>query len=182
MDSKISRAARHPLIFIAVLALLMVGCKENNWTEWKVQNELWLANNLKNDSTVKVTASGLQYKILADPTPTDAKPNKTSYVTCDYTLTLINGNILEGGTDKAHGTFSLSSVISGFAEGCCLVHNNGDIRIFVPYYLGYDESKVNDDDTYNAVGNEGTEGTHGYIPPYSTLIYDIHICAVSGSN
>ncbi|MBQ1874810.1 MAG: FKBP-type peptidyl-prolyl cis-trans isomerase [Paludibacteraceae bacterium] len=166
------------IFFFLALALLMTGCKENNWTEWKVQNELWLQRNLEQDSMVKVTASGLQYKILADPTPTDAKPSRTSYVTCDYTLTLINGNKLEGG----HGTFALSSVISGFAEGCCLIHNNGDIRIFVPYYLGYDEEKVNDNDTYNAVGNEGTEGTHSYIPPYSTLIYDIHICSVSGSN
>ena len=156
----------------------MTGCKENNWTEWKVQNELWLQRNLEQDSMVKVTASGLQYKILADPTPTDAKPSRTSYVTCDYTLTLINGNKLEGG----HGTFALSSVISGFAEGCCLIHNNGDIRIYIPYALGYDEDKVSDNDTYNAVGNEGTEGTHSYIPPYSTLIYDIHICSVSGSN
>ena len=178
MDSKIKvKGERLKVIVVGLLALLMVGCKENNWMEWKVQNELWLEQNLQ-DPAVKVTASGLQYIILADPTPTDAKPNKTSYVTCDYTLTLINGNKLEGG----HGTFLLSNVISGFAEGCCLVHNNGDIRIFVPYYLGYDEAKVSEDDEYNAVGNEGTEGTTGYIPPYSTLIYDIHICSVSGSN
>lgn len=163
-------------LFLAI-TIALTGCKENKWTEWKVQNELWLQQNLK-DSTVKVTASGLQYTILADPTPTDAKPNRTSYVTCDYTVKLINGNQIEGG----HGQFYLGSVITGFAEGCCLIHNNGDIRIFVPYHLGYDEQKVSDNDTYNAAGNEGTEGSHAYIPPYSTLIYDIHICSVSGSN
>ena len=179
MDSTLRIKWIRPIVY-GLLSLFLIplsSCKENNWAEWKVQNELWLEQN-QQDPAVKTTASGLQYIILADPTPTDAKPNKTSYVTCDYTLTLINGNKLEGG----HGTFSLSSVISGFAEGCCLVHNNGDIRIFVPYYLGYDETKVNDNDEYNAAGNEGTEGTTGYIPPYSTLIYDIHICSVSGSN
>ena len=176
MDSKISRAARHPLIFIAI-SLLLFGCKQHNWMDWKTQNEVWLAQNIASDSTVKVTKSGLQYKIIADPTPLDAKPSSASNVTCDYTLKLINGNVLESG----HYTFALSSVISGFAEGCCLVHNNGDIRLFIPYYLGYDKTKVDEDDEYNAVGNEGTEGTHSYIPPYSTLIYDIHICSVSGN-
>ena len=57
--------------------------------DWKVQNELWLEQNLKNDPSIRVTTSGLQYKIIADPTPSDARPNKTSYVTCDYTLRLI---------------------------------------------------------------------------------------------
>ena len=119
-------------IIIALCAVFFFGCKQNNWVDWKTQNEVWLAQNAANDTTIKTTASGLQYKILADPTPQDAKPNKTSYVTCDYTLRLINGNQLESG----HATFALSSVISGFAEGCCLVHNNGDIQLYIPYYLG----------------------------------------------
>lgn len=165
------------LTVLTVIALCAISCKKNNWTEWKVQNELWMENNLANDKSVRVTASGLQYKLIADPTPSDARPNKTSYVTCDYTGRLINGNVFDSG----HATFYLGNVITGFAEGCCLIHNNGDIRIFVPYALGYDESKVKDNDIYNAVGNEGTEGTQGYIPPYSTLIYDIHICSVSSS-
>lgn len=164
------------IILLSMLSLLLVGCKENNWTEWKVQNELWMEQNGQNPN-VRTTASGLQYTIIADPTPSDARPNKTSYVTCDYTVRLINGNQIEGG----HRTFYLGQVISGFAEGCCLVHNNGDILLYVPYSLGYDETKVSDNDTYNAVGNEGTEGTQSYIPPYSTLIYEIHICSVTGS-
>ena len=165
------------ILLYLTLCLALTACKENNWMDWKVQNELWLEQNLKNDPSVRVTASGLQYKIIADPTPSDARPNKTSYVTCDYTLRLINGNKVAGG----HTSFSLSQETSGLAEGCCLIHNNGDIRIFIPYALGYDEGKVSENDTYNAVGNEGTEGTQGYIPPYSTLIYDIHICGVTGN-
>ena len=174
MDSKIRTFI---ILACTICSFMLSGCKENNWMDWKVQNEVWLEQN-RQDPSVKVTSNGLQYIILADPTPTDAKPGITSYVTCDYTLSLINGNELE----KGHSTFYLGSVISGFAEGCCLVHNNGDIRLFIPYYLSYDQTKVKDNDTYNAVGNEGTEGTQTYIPPYSTLIYDIHICSVSGSN
>ena len=145
--------------------------------DWKVQNEVWLADTLARDTSIKVTKTGLMYKIKRDINPTDAKPSRTSSVTCDYKLWLINGNMIESG----HATFNLQQVISGFAEGCCLVHNQGDILLFIPYYLGYDESKVQEDDEYNAEGNGGTEGTVGYIPPYSTLIYDIHICGVTGN-
>ena len=51
--------------------------------------------------------------------------------------------------------------------------------LFIPAYLGYDYQKYEDNDAYNAEGY-GTEGTQAYIPPYSTLIYEIHLCAVSG--
>lgn len=166
------------ILLYITLCLALTACKENNWMDWKVQNELWLEQNLKNDPSIRVTASGLQYKIIADPTPSDARPNKTSTVICDYKLRLINGNVIENYTGRQ---ISLSQVISGFAEGCCLIHNNGDIRIFIPYALGYDEAKISDNDTYNAVGNEATEGTQSHIPPYSTLIFDIHICGVTGN-
>ena len=142
---------------------------------WKAQNELWLENN-KNQPGVQVTASGLQYKIIADPTPQDARPNSTSTIVCDYTVKLINGYQVDGGT----ASLTLSSCISGFSEGCRLVHNNGDIQLFIPCYLGYDAEKYSDDDVYNAEGY-GTEGTSAYIPPYSTLIYTVHICSVSGN-
>ena len=40
------------------------------------------------------------------------------------------------------------------------------IELYIPYELGYvDEA-------------QGTEGTTGYIPPYSTLIFTIHLDAV----
>lgn len=163
------------ILLYLVTALALVSCKENNWLDWKAQNEAWMENN-KHQPGVRTTSTGLQYSIIADPTPLDAKPSRTSYVTADYTVRLINGNVIEGG----RGTFLLSNTIPGFAEGCCLVHNNGDIRLFVPYQLGYDAVKVASGDTYTAEGY-GTEGTTGYIPPYSTLIYEIHLCAVSGS-
>lgn len=181
MDSKIKvKGARLKVkgvlaVLCVLCAVLFSGCKENNWQEWKVQNELWLEQNLKDDS-VKVTASGLQYKIIADPTPQDARPNSTSTIVCDYTVRLINGYQVDGGT----ASLTLSSCIPGFAEGCRLVHNNGDIKLYIPCYLGYDYQKYEEDDVYNAEGS-GTEGNTGYIPPYSTLIYDVHICSVSGN-
>lgn len=174
MDSKISRAARHPLIFIAVLLLLFTGCKQNNWADWKVQNEIWLQNN-KSEAGVKVTSSGLQYRIIADPTPSDAIPNPTSTIVCDYKVKLINGYQVDAGNLVS---LSLANVIPGFAEGCRKIHNNGDIELFIPAYLGYDYSKYQSNEYEKAEGY-GTDGTASYIPPYSTLIYTVHICGIS---
>lgn len=163
------------LVLIPYSLFLTPSCKQNNWADWKVQNELWLVQNLRNEG-VKKTAKGLQYKIIADPTPQDAQPNDNSTIVCDYTLKLINGYQVDGGKNV---TLNLANCIPGFAQGCHLIHNNGDIELYIPCSLGYDYSKYVQNDKYNAEGS-GTEGTQSYIPPYSTLIYDIHICGVSG--
>lgn len=161
-------------VLIPLSLFLCPSCKQNNWADWKVQNEIWLENN-KKQAGVQVSSSGLQYKIIADPTPQDARPNLNSTVICDYTATLINGYQVDYGNLVS---LNLANVISGFAEGCHKIHNNGDIELYIPAYLGYDNTKYTSNQ-YGEAEGYGTEGTTGYIPPYSTLIYTIHICAVS---
>lgn len=157
------------------IVLCLSGCKQNKWAEWKVQNEIWLENNKKQEG-VKVTSSGLQYKIIADPLANngEAVPNLTGTIVCDYTAKLINGYQVDAGNNV---TLSLTNVITGFAEGCHKIHNQGDIELYIPAYIGYDENKYSTNDYSNAEG-VGTEGTQSHIPPYSTLIYNIHICAI----
>jgi len=187
MDSEINlKVESLKFIGLCLLAALVIlpSCKRNDWMDWKVQNELWLDANKAKDS-VAVSSTGLQYKVIADPLATsgEAKPNKTSVITCDYRLQLINGYVVEsygktfGGTSPVQ--LDLNSVIPGFAEGCTHVHNQGDIELYIPAYLGYDYSKYNSND-YGTAEGSGTEGTQSYIPPYSTLIYTIHICSISG--
>ena len=171
MDSKIKKLT---IFAFTICSLFLTSCKENNWADWKVQNELWLENN-KTQPGVQVSSTGLQYRIIADPTPQDARPNSNSTIVCDYKLKLINGNQIDAGNNVA---LSLSNTISGFAEGCHKIHNNGDIELFIPAYLGYDKAKY-DSNEYEKAEGFGTEGTQSYIPPYSTLIYTIHICGVS---
>lgn len=146
--------------------------------DWKMQNDIWYAQNAQ-DTTIHTTASGLQYRIIADPNKSDVTPNLVSYVYCDYEVKLINGYVVDRGNNAK---LPLSGCIPGFREGCRLIHNNGDIELFIPYYLGYDAEEVlsqkegKDKDTPSG---QGTEGTSGYIPPYSVLIYTIHLCSVS---
>ena len=180
MDSKIKRLAKRELfrsllVFIPCsLFLVLPSCKTNDWADWKVQNEVWLQNN-KNQPGIQVSSTGLQYRIISDPTPQDARPNITSTVVCDYTLRLINGTLIDANNNAA---LSLSQVIAGFAEGCHKIHNNGDIELFIPAYLGYDKVKY-DSNEYEKAEGFGTEGTQSFIPPYSTLIYTVHICSVT---
>ena len=67
-----------------------------------------------------------------------------------------------------------------FSEGCHKIHNKGTIELYIPAYLGYDYEKYNSD-KYNKAEGMGTEGTTGYIPPYSTLIYHVEISAIVGN-
>ena len=75
MDSKIKeyrvQRTEHRLIYqlgcllaAAAFAVLLPGCKQNDWMDWKVQNELWLENN-KTQAGVVVSSTGLQYKVIA---------------------------------------------------------------------------------------------------------------------
>ena len=174
MDSKIKTFA---ILACTVCALLLAGCKENKWMDWKTQNEIWLENN-KNQPGVQVSSSGLQYRIIADPTPQDARPNESSTIVCDYTVKLINGYEIQ--KDVKGASLTLSSTIPGFAEGCHKIHSHGDIELFIPAYLGYDREKY-EANKYDEAEGFGTEGTQSYIPPYSTLIYTVHICGVTGN-
>ena len=165
------------LVFIPLSLFLCPSCKENKWMDWKVQNEIWLEHN-KTQPGVVTTSSGLQYRIIADPGAKngEAKPNQTSSIVCDYTAKLINGYTVSA----ANGvSLNLANTIPGFAEGCHHIHTHGDIELFIPATLGYDYEKYNND-KYSEAEGLGTEGSTSYIPPYSTLIYTVHLCSVVG--
>lgn len=179
MDSKLRIKTNWSRLIVLVLIpyslLLVPSCKTNDWADWKVQNEVWLENNKTKDS-VQVSSTGLQYKIKADPLANngEAVPNQTGTIICDYTVKLINGYQVDGGN---YVTIDLSNTIPGFSEGCHKIHSQGDIELYIPAYLGYDYSKYQTNDYGNAEGM-GVEGAQSHIPPYSTLIYTVHICGI----
>lgn len=169
---------KYKFLILTFFAALLVGCKENKWMDWKTQNDLWLEQNIQNhkdDPKFFVLADGLQYKIIADPNPFAARPNANATITCDYTGELINGYQFDRGDGVS---FNMSNLVSGFAEGLRKIHENGDIEIYVPYYLGYDEKVFTNNEINKAEGN-GTEGTRSYIPPYSVMIFRVHLGSVS---
>lgn len=157
------------LILLAAAALLLTGCKESNWMDWKTQNEIWLKNNLTNplmykDIPVVKTESGLQYQIVTAGNNTDAKPNGSSTVYVDYKGWLINGYKFDS---SDYTMLNLSQTVAGFTEGVKKLYPGGDIVLYIPWDLAYKEE------------GSGVEGNSGFIPPYSTLVFEIHLCAVA---
>ena len=151
---------------LALLAVLCSSCKKDNWLDWKTQNELYLEQLVKSDTTgmYQKTASGLVYRIEYPGIPTDVRPSGASTVYVDYTGWLINGYQFDQAT---YSSLAVSQVVAGFAEGIKKIRNQGDIWLYIPWDLAYGEEGT------------GTEGGSGYIPPYSTLIFQIHLCAVT---
>ena len=157
-----------------VLLLALTGCKQNNYLDWKSLNEAWLEYN-KTQPGVVTTTTGLQYKQLnPSPNPTESRPNYNSTVVVDYKLYLISsysgkdyvynkGQLLQESTDAI---FLLQQTVPGFSEGLQKMHVHDDFVLYIPHSLGYGSDGT------------GTEGYFGYIPPYSTLIYEVHLKAM----
>lgn len=151
------------IVSLLLVTLLASSCKQNNWLDWKTQNEMWLMQNAQQEG-VQTTATGLQFKCIdAGPfanDPNAVRPDNAKMVTIKYSGTLINGYEFD-----AHENYSgyVNSFVDGFAEGLKKMREFGVYELYIPYYLGYGEKGT------------GTEGTSSHIPPYSTLIFHIEL-------
>ena len=152
------------LYILPLLALLLSSCKEDNWMDWKQQNEMWLVENAQNEG-VQTSASGLQYKILYAGNTTDTKPDDASTVIVSYTGKLINGYQFDAANNAQ---FSVSSVVTGFAEGLKKIHVHGDIELYIPQDLAYADSLPKTEGSLSST----------FIPPYSTLIFEVKLKSV----
>lgn len=155
------------LFCLLLIATLVCGCKQENWLDWKLQNELWLINNAQQPG-VKTTPTGLQYKCIypgIEP-GTGTRPDDAKIVVIDYTGWLINGYEFDKykveSIDKAE-PFYVSAFVAGFAEGLKQMNQFGEYEFYIPYYLGYGKEGT------------GTEGSESFIPPYSTLIFRVYL-------
>lgn len=125
----------------------------------KAEGEAYLAENAKKEG-VKVTASGLQYKVLTEGT--GKSPKATDKVVCHYEGMLIDGTMFDSSVQRGEpATFGLNQVIAGWTEGLQLMKEGGKTRFFIPYNLGY-----------------GAQGAGGSIPPYAALIFDVELIEV----
>lgn len=148
---------------LCLLLLLLAACKQDNWIDWKLQNQMWLTNNQQKEGIqLSPSGSGLQYKMIYEGNPYDAKPSQSATVVVDYTGYLINGVVFEQGTT----TLTVSSLVKGLQEGLSLMHVLGDAVFYIPADLGYGSEAM------------GSEGTSSYIPPYSTLIFEVHLSGI----
>ena len=150
-------------IIVLLLSLVALSsCKQNNWLDWKTQNELWLANNAKNPE-VDTTHTGLQYKCIFKGVDNTPRVDDAKIVTINYSGKLINGH--EFDANEGYSDY-VSVFVPGFTEGLKLMKEFGVYEFYIPYNLGYGATE------------KGTEGTKSHIPPYSTLIFRVELLDV----
>lgn len=115
----------------------------------------------KTKDGVKVTESGLQYKIVTEGT--GKTPGASSSVTVHYTGKLIDGTVFDSSVTRGQpATFGLGQVIRGWTEGLQLLKEGGKAILYIPSDLGY-----------------GERGAGGQIPPHSTLIFEVELIKVN---
>ena len=143
-------------IALLLLIISFAACKEDNYIDWKVNNELWLENNSKQPGVITSTSgSGLQYKVIYPGWEKNRMPNKRSWVNLNYIGYLVDGTKFDSGV---YSDYLNKSPLSGFIEGVTKLHDGGSIILYIPSELAY-----------------GKEGSGTKIPSHSTLIFQIDL-------
>jgi FKBP-type peptidyl-prolyl cis-trans isomerase FklB len=104
----------------------------------KKQAETFLEQNKDKDG-VMTTASGLQYKVLADGS--GASPQLGDAVKVHYKGTFIDGTMFDSSYERGEpAVFPVDRVITGWSEALQLMKVGSKWQIFVPSYLAYGEA------------------------------------------
>jgi len=126
--------------------------------ENKAAGEKFLAEN-KNKEGVKVTESGLQYKIIT--AGTGATPTAKDRVKVDYKGTFINGETFDSSYDRGEpAVFSVGGVIPGWTEGLQLMKVGAKWELYIPSDIAY--------------GENGTRN----MKPNQTLIFEVELLEI----
>ena len=122
--------------------------------------EAYLAANAKKGG-VKVTPSGLQYKVIK-PGTGKVSPKATDTVKVHYHGTTIDGTVFDSSVERGEPvSFPLNGVIPGWTEGVQLMKEGDKFQFVIPSKLAY-----------------GEQGAGGKIGPNSTLVFDVELLSI----
>ena len=120
--------------------------------------EEFLAANAKKDS-VKVTPSGLQYKVLT--AGTGEVPTATQKVKVNYEGRLIDGTVFDSSYKRNQpATFACNQVIKGWTEALTMMPVGSKWELYIPQELAYADRES------------------GKIPPFSMLIFTVELLEI----
>jgi len=123
------------------------------------ESEKFLAENKKLKG-VKVTASGLQYKVLREGKGTVPKPQ--DFVKVDYRGTFIDGKEFDSSYAKGEPIrVQADGVIKGWTEALSMMKVGSKWQLFVPPDLAY-----------------GKNGMGQVIPPNKVLVFDMELLTI----
>jgi FKBP-type peptidyl-prolyl cis-trans isomerase len=128
---------------------------EKDKNEATLKNTQLLFENSQKEG-VKVTESGLQYRILKEGN--GAIPTKEDVVKVHYTGKLADGTVFDSSVERGEpAEFPVGAVIPGWTEALTMMPVGSEWEIVIPSELGYGE---------NPVGN---------IPANSILFFDVQL-------
>ncbi|MDO4180126.1 MAG: FKBP-type peptidyl-prolyl cis-trans isomerase [Bacteroidales bacterium] len=131
---------------------------EKKYAENKKAGEDFLAENAKKEG-VKVTASGLQYKIIKEGN--GAIPADSSKVKVNYKGTLIDGTEFDSSYSRNEPFITpVNRVIKGWTEALTMMPVGSKWELYIPQDLAY-----------------GSHDT-GKIKPFSTLIFEVELLSI----
>jgi len=108
---------------------------------------------------IKVTASGLQYKVIKKGK--GKSPKAADKVRVHYKGVLLNGQEFDSSYKRNQpAEFPLNRVIKGWTEGLQLMKKGAKFQFFIPSELGYGDS------------------SSGSIPGGSVLIFDVELLKI----
>ena len=122
----------------------------------KQEAENFLNDNAQREGIV-VLDSGVQLEFILDDTTESASPASDDTVNVDYTLTLMDGTVMDQGSGV---DFNLQTLIPGFTEAVTHMTVGDSVRAYIPPELGY--------------GEGGTQT----IEPNSLLVFDITLNSI----
>ena len=125
----------------------------------KAEGDKFLTEN-KTKEGVKVTDSGLQYKVIT--AGTGATPTATDTVVTHYSGTLIDGKVFDSSLKRnAPATFPVNGVIKGWTEALQLMKVGSKWQLVIPSELAY-----------------GARGAGQSIGPNQVLIFEIELLEI----
>jgi FKBP-type peptidyl-prolyl cis-trans isomerase FklB len=125
----------------------------------KAEGKKFLEENAKKEG-VKVTESGLQYKVVKEGT--GVMPKATDKVKTHYTGTLIGGKKFDSSVDRGEpAEFPVNGVIKGWTEALQKMKVGSKWTLYIPSELAYGENGAGPD-----------------IGPNAVLIFDIELLEI----
>jgi FKBP-type peptidyl-prolyl cis-trans isomerase FklB len=176
---------RKSILFLTALAsvILVSACKPATSTETKsIMDDVAsapapsgdAASNLKaaeeflsknkTETGVKVTASGLQYAVIATGAGDGPKPSADSIVQVNYEGKLLDGTVFDSSFARGQAAeFPVGQLIPAWVEALQMMRPGDEWTIWVPPSIGY-----------------GQAGAPGAIPPNALLIFRMRLEKIVG--
>ncbi|MEA3291314.1 MAG: FKBP-type peptidyl-prolyl cis-trans isomerase [Pseudomonadota bacterium] len=127
--------------------------------EAQAKSQAFLDENKKKEG-VKVTDSGLQYKVLTEGK--GEMPKEEDTVVVNYKGTLIDGSEFDSSYKRGEPTeFPLAGIIPGWKEALQLMKEGGKWEVVIPSELAY-----------------GERGAGGRIGPNEVLVFEIELVEI----